>query len=173
MPTEVETELHKLVGRHRQTGVLVDTNMLIVYLVSLLDEKWASAFGYSSDDVLLLKEVLAPFKKLIVTPAILGEVTNLSNVRLPKHIRNAFFQLLSELLPKEVFSERNVALSKVVSGQGFGRLGFADGTIEELARTGIPVITDDFDLYFLLASNELEVFNYNHIRYIADEDYGL
>ena len=172
MPIQFEgDQLEALTARHRETGVLVDTNLLVVYLVALFSDKWAAKFGFSTEAVELVKLVVGPFKKVIVTSAILAEVTNLANVRLPEDIYNALLDLLSALLPKEPFSERAVSLEKAISGKGFARLGFADGTIEELARSGVPVLTTDFDLYFLLASNNLEVFNFNHIRYIADDDF--
>jgi hypothetical protein len=140
--------------------------MLIVYLVGLLNPKLVehvmSNRAYTVDDVEFLSLVLGEFKKLILTPAILTEVSNLSAARLPSS--QAFFELLAQLLPTDSFSEQHPALAKVALARGFVPFGFTDATIEEIASSGIPVFTDDANLYQHLAGRNVEVFNYNHIR---------
>lgn len=165
--------LDDLIRRHRETGILVDTNMLIVYLVGLLNPKWVdhvmSNRAYTSNDFEFLFQVFSEFKKLILTPAILAEVSNLSAARLPAS--EPFFELLAQLLPTAAFSEQHPHVGAVAVAPSFVRLGFTDATIEEIGVSGVPVFTDDANLYVHLASRNIEVFNYNHIRmFVASAD---
>lgn len=163
--------LNDLIRRHRETGILVDTNMLLVYLVGLADPKWVEAVNpnraYTSGDFEFLSIILGQFKQLIVTPAILAEVSNVSVSRLEAWQIERFFTMLGSLLPSTTFSERFVSVTSVCRTTGFIPFGFADGTVEEIGAAGVPVFTDDANLYQLLASRNVEVFNYNHIRTMA------
>lgn len=158
--------LDDLIRRHRDTGILVDTNMLMVYLVGLLNPRWVdhvgAGRGYTKVDFEFLSLVFGEFKKLVLTPAILAEVSNLSRSRLPSTER--FFELLAQLLPSSAFVEQFANVGTVAVARGFVPFGFTDATIEEIGASGIPVFTDDATLYDYLASRNVEVFNYNHIR---------
>jgi hypothetical protein len=163
--------LDDLIRRHRNTGILVDTNMLLVYLVGLLNREWVSEVSpnraYSSDDFELVSNILGRFNLLIVTPAVLAEVSNLSTSRLSAFQRQEFLKFLARLLPTAAFTEQLAALVSVTAANGFTRFGFTDATIEKIGASGVPIFTDDANLYQYLASRKVEVFNYNHIRMLA------
>lgn len=160
----------ELIRKYGATGVLVDANMLLVYLVGQLDEGLVRYVtpnrAYSADDFRLVALILSKFKTLIVTPAILAEVSNLSS-KLPQDYRGDFRRLLAAQLPTASFTERLVDLALVAKGVAFVPFGFTDATIEQICAQGVAVFTDDLNLYQLLASKRVDVFNYNHIRSLA------
>jgi len=160
----------ELIRKHGATGVLVDANMLLVYLVGQLDEDLVEHVtpnrAYKVDDFRLVALMLSQFKTLIVTPSVLAEVSNLSS-KLPEDYRADFRRCLAALLPTAKVTERLVDLTTVSKAVGFVPFGFTDATIEQISSQGVPVFTDDFRLYQLLASQNAEVFNYNHIRFLA------
>jgi len=164
------SDADELIRKHGATGVLVDANMLLVYLVGQLDENLVKYVtpnrAYTADDFQLVAMMLSQFKTLIVTPSVLAEVSNLSS-KLPEGYRDEFRRLLARLLPTAAFTERLVELANVPNGQAFVPFGFTDATIEQISAQGVPVFTDDFNLYQLLAGKNADVFNYNHIRLLA------
>jgi hypothetical protein len=163
--------LDDLIRRHRHTGVLVDANLLMVFLLATWDEDAALKFkrtkGYTSDDLVLVQTVLREFDHCIVTPSVLAEVSNLTDSLLEPG-RTEFFLYLSGVLDTAAFEERCPALSSVLKAKGFVRLGFTDASIEELGRAGAPVLTEDVPLYVLLSEQQIEVFNMTHVRFMSE-----
>jgi hypothetical protein len=165
------TLLEDMIRRHRGSGILVDANLLVVFLVGAACGRNAvSEFkrtrAYSPNDFDLLVGILSKFVRLIVTPSVLGEVSNLAG-QLPSHRRSRVFTYLAHVLPLTGFSERLIDLSQVAASSCFVRLGFTDATIHELGVAGLPVLTDDLDLYVHLTSSGIEAFNFTHIRLLA------
>ncbi len=75
--------LTSLVTKYRRQGILVDTNLLLLFCVGAHDpnqiEKFKRTRTYIKDDFELLAHFLAAFDKVITTPNILTEVNSLSN----------------------------------------------------------------------------------------------
>jgi hypothetical protein len=159
--------LDDMIRRHRHSGILVDANLLIVFLLGVWDRNYVPEFkrtrGYTADDVDVLKAMLFKFDRLVTTPSVLAEASNLLN-HLPPNRRDRFFAHLAQVLPTAPFEERLVELPRVAGSTCFIRLGFTDATIDELGAAGCPVLTDDFLLYRHLASRDIEVVNFNNIR---------
>ena len=105
-----------------------------------------------------LAGVLQPFGRLIVTPPVLAEVSNLGD-RI-----DGFLAFLTVVLPTAPFEERCVTMPDVLAASGFSRLGFTDSTVERLGAEGHLVITDDFPLYRHLFGRQIDVINFNHLR---------
>jgi hypothetical protein len=163
-------DVDDLIRKHGATGVLVDANMLLVYLVGLFNESYVELVkpnrGYTANDFRLVNLILSRFKTIIVTPSVLAEVSNLSS-KLPEDTREDFRRLLAKILPTAAFTERLVELAVVPQAVAFIPFGFTDATIEQISAEGVPIFTDDWNLYQLLASKKADVFNYNHIRHLA------
>ena len=107
------------------------------------------ACSYGREDIGRLAGVLQPFGRLIVTPPVLAEVSNLGD-RI-----DGFLAFLTVVLPTAPFEERCVTMPDVLAASGFSRLGFTDSTVERLGAEGHLVITDDFplDQTFLVAKS--------------------
>jgi hypothetical protein len=165
--------LDDLIRRHRDSGILIDTNLLLVFLMALWNEKVTLDFkrtqGYTADELTYLKLIVGEFQQWIVTPSVLAEVSNLAG-QLPHDKRNSFFAFLSKVLANGPFVERFTELPKVVDdGSCFARLGFTDASIERLGASGIPVLTDDAVLYVRLQQQSIESFNFHHVRDWAED----
>ena len=158
--------LDDVISRHRQTGIVVDTNVLLLYLIGSFDRSRISTFKntsrYVPEDYDTISLILGMFDKLIATPNILTEFSNLSG-QLGNPTRTEFFRFVAEGV-FQFIDERYVRSRDVVKGTEFTRLGLTDIGIALLADTKIPVLTDDFDLYVLLSKRGVDVINFNHVR---------
>lgn len=83
----------RLLRRHRTTGVVLDTNILLLYFVGLLDPQAIPKFKRTDtfvvEDYYTLLAVLQFVSKPITTPNILTEVSNLLG-QLPEHLKSRF-----------------------------------------------------------------------------------
>ena len=79
----------ELIIRYKSLGILVDTNILLCYLVGLLDPKKIPTFKRTSqfvEDFDLICALLRSLKKIVTTPNILTEVNSFSvNSRIQPH----------------------------------------------------------------------------------------
>jgi len=70
----------QMIQRHRQSGVLVDTNLLLLYFVGLLRPEQITQFKrtstFSISDFELLSRLLGEFARVLTTPNILTEVNH-------------------------------------------------------------------------------------------------
>jgi hypothetical protein len=72
-------EIESLFSRYRQKGVLVDTNILLLYFVGATNRERISRFNrtqnFIPEDYDLLLQVLGYFQTIATTPNILTEVS--------------------------------------------------------------------------------------------------
>ena len=160
MPT-----LSTLIGRYRTKGVLVDTNLLIAYLVGIFDRRQLAncraTKNFEPDDFDVLGDFLDQFEVVVTTPHILTEVSNLSG-RLPESLHASFRQFSAEFVRRA--TEREVPAAGICREADFIRSGLADTAIMLLAPGSYLVLTDEFPLANTLAKRGVEVVNFNSIR---------
>ena len=74
-----------LINQHRSKGVLVDTNLLVLYLIGQVNRKRILSFKrtqtYTLDDFDLLARLIAWFGKLVTTPHILTQASDLADLK--------------------------------------------------------------------------------------------
>ena len=151
----------QLIAHHHSTGLLVDTNLLVLYLVGQTNRSRISNFKrthcFAPEDYDLLEWLIARFSQLVSTPHILTEASNLT--------RLAGRELVELRSNFKMVAERMVELYEpsklVVSDPCFIQLGLTDAAI---ARQRLLVLTVDLDLYLLLEQRGVDVINFNHIR---------
>ncbi|MEP7287962.1 MAG: PIN domain-containing protein [Chloroflexota bacterium] len=155
----------ELVQRYRRKGVLLDTNLLRLYCVGLSMPDQISRFKrtvmFTEDDFAVLTETLDRFEKIITTPAILAEVSNLAG-QLAEHLKPTFFDRFAMQITRlvEIYTP-SVELAALPQ---FKRFGLADTGILGLAKNNYLVITQDFRLSQYLQNAAIDVLNFNHIR---------
>jgi hypothetical protein len=158
-------ELLRLVREHRARGIVIDTNILLLYVVGQYDRNLIGTFkrvkSYSEQDFFCLLRFLQEFSHIITTPHILTEVTDLSG-NLNKDPDYLFFEGLRDQIG--TFTEQTDSSQNVCQTDGFIKFGLADAYVSELARSGELVLTDDFPLYHYLSSQGLPTINFNHLR---------
>ncbi len=160
--------LEDLLSRYRNKGILVDTNLLLVYFVGMYDPDRISRFNrtaaFTIEDFELLSRLLAFFSKVVTTPNILTEVNSLSN-KFPDDLKPAFYPVFAKRLT--VLDEQYIASNKVSSLHHFNRFGLTDSGIISLAVGSYLVLTDDFKLSGYLQGINVDVINFNHIRSVT------
>jgi hypothetical protein len=145
--------------------LLIDTNLLVLYIVGLLGSEWIDIHkrtaNYSVEDFILLSAIIDSKTRLVTTPQILSEVSNLSRqVREP--LRSQLSTVLLRLL--QVLDERYVESSSAAKSPCFQRLGLTDAAIVALCGEGLLLLTDDLDLYLEVGRAGGRAFNFNHLR---------
>jgi hypothetical protein len=152
--------------RYKTRGILVDSSLLVVYLVGSFDRRHlvncrAIKSSFTEDEFELLARIIGQFDVLITTPHVLTEVSNLAG-RLPARLhipfRTFFASVISELL------EQNASAADLSLAPHFIRFGIADTAISLVAPGRYFVLTEEVALYTLLSASGVDVMNFSHVR---------
>ena len=159
------SEIDRLIQRYKQAGILVDTTILLLYFIGAYDQdlipKFKRTRQFTVEDHAILIRLLGLFDKIVTTPNILTEVSNLSG-QLGEPKKSEYFKKFSSGI--SLLEEEYVASKDVADMQEFVRFGLTDTGIVHLTRGKYLVLTDDFRLSQYLQSAEVDVINFNHIR---------
>ena len=157
--------LKGLIHRYRQKGIMVDSNLLVAYLVGLLDPaqlgNCRATKALSPDDFGLLEKFLGQFNRVITTPHILAEVSNLAG-RLPESLHVKFRLVFRHVI--ERLSEKYDTSASISQRAEFLRFGLADTAISMAKPGSYLVLTDELALAGLLQKQGKDVVNFNHLR---------
>lgn len=158
-------QLDYLLARYKSKGVLIDTNLLLLYLVGMYDPqripKFKRTMIFAIEDFFTLLKFFEYFNEVVTTPNILTEVNSLAN-QLPDNIKAAFYPKFAEQIA--TLQEHYIESAKVSSAPHFLKLGLTDSGILNLAQGRYLVLTDDFPLAGRLEKQGIDVINFNHIR---------
>ena len=159
------SEIDQLAQRYKQMGIFVDTNILLLYFIGAFDQNLIPKFKrtrqFIVEDHTILVRILDFFDKVVTTPNILTEVSNLSG-QLGEPVRSEYFKKLSSDIT--LLEEEYVASQDVGDMQEFVRFGLTDAGVIYLTRGKYLVLTDDFRLSQYLQSTGVDTINFNHIR---------
>ncbi len=157
--------IQAMIRRHGRRGILLDTNILLLYLVGRFNpaqiERFKRTAKFVQEDYHLLDRLVARFETIVTTPTILAEVNSFSG-QLPEPIRLRYFPVFS----REILSlqEDFVESRQLAELPEFVRFGLTDSGVLQTARDRYLVLTDDFRLSQYLGKAGLDVINFNHIR---------
>lgn len=112
------------------------------------------------EDFELLTIFLRQFARIVTTPNILTEVSNLSNA-LPEAKKAEYFTWFANRL---TLLKEEYVRSEVAFGSRWAKFGLTDAAIAEIARNRYLVLTDDFRLSQALQDEGIDTLNFNHIR---------
>jgi hypothetical protein len=158
------TDVLQLIDKHRGSGLVVDTNLLLLFLIGRTNKNRILSFkrtqAYVPEDFDLLDRFMAQFKILITTPHVLTEVSNLGKLQGQEQeaFRSQFTLMIEE--SREHYDESRL----VVKQDCFGSLGLTDAAITSLASRGLLFLTDDLQLYLTLVKHGADAINFNHLR---------
>ncbi|HEU5231279.1 MAG TPA: hypothetical protein VFU50_00360 [Terriglobales bacterium] len=159
------TSLAELVNKHRDQGVLVDSNLLLLLFIGSYEKTLISKFKRTEkfliEDFETLLNFLSLFQQIVTTPNVVTEVSNLAN-QLPEHAKTGFYNLFYSLIDR--WNEQFTSTSRLLSDAQLRILGIADLSISAVAARPILVLTDDFRLAGKLQQRGLDVVNFNHLR---------
>lgn len=146
--------------------VLLDANLLTMYLVGLLGdgevERFKRTRTYSTNDAIILNEALLSFKSILATPHVLAETANLLDWFHGKK-RQDLFQYLTEYI--DLVEEVYQPAEKIVLSRAFLKLGLSDASLFDIChQQNCILLTDDLDLYSFASGHGIEAINFNYLR---------
>jgi hypothetical protein len=143
----------------RHKGALIDTNLLLVYVVGQTDPRLLKRNHHTKQyesDFPLVKSVVEYFQKVYTTPNILTEVSNLG-----QDLKEQFFATLGNVT--NILAEEYCASRNAVADSCFRKLGLTDAGVAHVSGKCL-VVTADFALYQTLRNRNIAAVNFNHIR---------
>lgn len=147
----------ELLLRYRRNGVVLDANLLVLLIAGLHDRRRISTFKrtkqYAPEDFDLLDGLLSTMERLVVTPGILTEASNL--------VTEAHLPVPGLLISR--LEEHHTPSAELASDPLFDRFGLTDTAVADLAGEHL-VLADDFRLSEVLRSKGHAVLNFNHLR---------
>jgi hypothetical protein len=159
--------LEEFIIKYRQSGLLIDTNLLLLLVVGLYDRRRIENFKrtsvYTLNDFQRIGWLQEQFTKIWTTPNIMTEVDNLGR-QLPRNEWPGFSKALSELNLK--MTESSVTSSSAMQRKSFVRLGLADNVTLSLGESFL-LITDDLALCNEASRLGYAAVNFNHLRQIS------
>jgi len=159
-------EIKSLFSRYRQTGILIDTNILLLYIVGLANRARVSKFKrtqqFTSEDFDLLVQILKSFQRIVTTPSILTEVNSLAN-QLGEPERTKCLQLFGKEIGR--FQEIYEPSQNITQLADFQVFGLTDCGILHIAKGSYLVLTDDLRLAATLQRRGVDTVNFNNIRF--------
>ena len=157
-----------LIERYSSSGVLVDTNLLLLYFVGSFDETLIPRFKrtvqFLVEDYATLRTFLSFFRTVLTTPHILTEVSNLSS-QIAEPAKTDFFDKFSAEI--ELLEEHYIQSVEASRRDEFAKFGLTDCGIVHLGLESHLVLTNDWRLANYLGENTIPVLNFNHIRLLG------
>ena len=148
--------------------LLVDTNLLVLLIVGKVNRKRIEKFKrtntYCESDFDLLFELIAQATETYTVTHVMAETSNLTDLKghEGEESRASLKKLAASLI------EPPIASTEAAQDDSFAALGLTDAAIARIARLHeCTVLTDDFNLYRYLLTNELPVLNFTHLRKAA------
>jgi rRNA-processing protein FCF1 len=160
------SDVASLLAKYASSGVLLDTNILLVYLVGRYSvekiERFKRTNTFTRKDFQFLSGFVRQFHRIVTTPHVLTEVSNLAAHLEEPDRRSCFATFREELSVLHEISHPAVVISQ--NNSAFERLGITDVAIPAAAGQKYLVLTDDLLLHHSLWDNGVEAINFNHIR---------
>jgi len=148
-------------------GIIVDTGPLVLLLAgyynydSIGKSKLTAEFEKGDFDLLIC--FLSKFRKIIVTPHVLAEVSNLINTRVHKSDFADFIEKIIENLSD--FKEVYVQKDEIISREELKKVGITDtGILLACERDNNLILTKDFRFKGLCISKGLPVIHFDRLR---------
>ena len=158
---------YALVRKYASRGLLIDTNILLLYIVGLCDPTLIGDFkrtdNYTAEDFDLLEMLLKEFgnSPIVTTPNILTEVSDLAD-GVPRRGREDVARIFAAVV--QPMNEQYTPSRTVALDPAFVKIGLADTGIMQTAKERYLVLTDDFRMAGVLQSAGVDVINFNHLR---------
>lgn len=160
----------QLFARHAGKSVLLDSNLLLVFLSGSSNPSLFGQFkrvsAYTLKDYELLVRLLSSFTILLTTPHILTEVSNLAN-SLPERFKPDWYRNFAALIASEQktpgIREQWMPAAELARMSEFTAFGITDAALTKLSSEAL-VVTEDYRLSGVLKSQGVFVFNFGDLR---------
>ena len=155
----------QLLARYKSRGILIDAKLLLLYFVGRYDSRRILTFertqAFTVDGFKLLLGVFDYFDRVITTPNILTEVSNLSGKLSAREKPACYSEFATQTM---LLKEEYIEGTRVCSLECFKNFHLTDSGIIDVAKGQYLVLTDDWPLAGYLQHVGIDVINFNHIR---------
>jgi hypothetical protein len=145
--------------------VILDTNLLILLVVGLASPDYVARHkrlsDYTTNDFDLLTSILSRVARIVVTPNILTETSNLA-VQIPEPARSHIAATFGILV--NAVNERYMPSRRAVGRPDFARFGLSDAVILEMVEEDATLLTADQGLYLAALNSGLPAENFIYLR---------
>lgn len=157
--------LSALFARHMLSGIVIDTNILLLYVIGRFDRLRISRFKrtaqFTAEDYELLGRVLSQFRTIRTLPHVLAEVNSLAG-QLPSEVLAEFrTQFATDIA---TLSEGLTTSADASQRPEFAFLGLTDSAIILESLNRYLVMTDDLKLFNALSRAGIDVINFTTLR---------
>ena len=160
--------ISKITNQYRTRGIIVDTNLLLLYFIGRFDRTLIKRFkrtkSFSDDEYDLLKNYINLFSVRVTTPNIMTEVSSFAS-QLGNECENFFNTTF--LKETTLLSEEYLPSKEIINQSKHHKFHLTDCGIIILAKKKYLLLTDDFKLSKYFDSIGGNSVNFNHIRTIA------
>jgi hypothetical protein len=162
-----------VLGGYRSRGLLLDTNLLLLFLVGSTSPNLVPGFkilanqGFQIEDFKTLLKLAKSFQRLVTTPHILTEVSNHADKLKGRH-RTILFEKIA--IAADNFLEESRPSKELCQLDGFPKFGLADTAIAAIALNQYLVLTIDLALVGHLQAKRAAVINFHSLRGIKFQD---
>lgn len=151
-----------LIRKYKHKGILVDTNLILLYLVGSLDVYLIKNFSctsmFTEDDFNRVSKFIDFFDIKIIVPHVLTEVSDFIDNR----------QNLQAVLKVFIENSREIFIESIELSikDTFLKFGLADTSVTYTAKDNYLIFTDDRPLYGFLINSGIEAVNLDQVRMI-------
>ena len=150
----------------RKTGLLLDANLLVLYVVGRYDPKRIAqnkrTNNYTSEGFDLLVDFMNQFRHLATTPNILTEVSNL--LEGVSYEYGPVLSMLPELIKGFVELHEPSHSIMISKNKAFVKFGLSNTVCCRVVEQNYVLLTDDFDLCYYLLNNSFDALNFTNLR---------
>lgn len=143
--------------------VVIDTGPLLAILAGFYGRNTTKKFGYTDDDLTVLREFLKNFSKIFVTLQVLAEISNLANTRIEKNFSD-FINFSKNML--QGLKEEYIPKDDILSKKELPKFGFTDASLLETVKDNNNrlLLTHDDQLSYYCKNNGIHSASLNEIK---------
>ena len=146
-------------------SLVMDTNLLLLLIIGHIDEgrhlhKSKRLSAYDRQDLQKLHCVMAKFEKIIISPYLAAEVSNL--IDLKDTLRQRAFEVARIFFSQ--FEQASVSVCQDAQHSAFIRYGMTDASLAVLAKDYMVITNDNRLLPVLFAVNAENVLPFETVR---------
>lgn len=149
-------------------SLVIDANLLLLLIIGQIDEgqhlhKSNRLSAYDRKDLKKLRCVMAQFEKIIISPYLAAEVSNL--IDLKDTLRQRAFQVARIFFSQ--FEQASVSVCQDAQHSAFIRYGITDASLAVLAKDYMIITNDNRLLPILFAVNSKNVLPFSTVREVV------
>jgi len=160
-------ELDNFIYKYSNRGIIVDTEPLLVLIVGNFDPSELIHIGdenYNEKDSKILFSFLSKFNRLIITPYVIAELSNLANKRLTKAGNFKRFVLECQSVFKN-YTESRIKKDKILNRKEAQWLGFPDVSILISSENeNLPILIKEAPLLRECAKLGIKTIDFGSLR---------